>query len=138
MGLVGRWIDEKCKSHPDVMRRVLGRRFGELAVFIEADGKCGCLIGSWGIESGEVAQPDRWVKAEFRNYGMLLVPTLSTEDAVGGRVNNLTYCRGSSCRPRKRPDAFVIRLLKQRIRKSLGLAPMREIAPTVPEHAVTS
>lgn len=106
MGMIGRWIDEKCKTHPDVMRRVLGRKFGHLSQFIQLDDdKCGCLIGSWGIESGTRTA---W-EHPYR-------PALLTEEyVVGCRVMSLTNWR--------RPDALVIRFLKQRIRKSLGLAP---------------
>ncbi len=38
------------------------------------------------------------------------------------------YEVGVEVRARKRPDAFVIRLLKQRIRKSLGITPENRLA----------
>jgi hypothetical protein len=48
-------------------------------------------------------------------------------ERVGIRVMELTEFQGASRHAwrSKRPDAFVIRLLKQRIRKALGLAPVR-------------
>jgi len=58
MGAIGRWIDERCQAEPDVMRRVLGRKFGALDEFIAADDKCGCLVGSWLIESKRVPEWD--------------------------------------------------------------------------------
>jgi hypothetical protein len=127
MGMIGRWIDEKCRTHPAVMRKVLGRKFGDLNVFFDDDRNCGCLVGSWEIES---------------NTDSLGRPEVDEE--IGNRVSAMTYQYASPPRhgqswqreyphiasgERKRPDAFVIRLVKQRIRKSLGLAPVRENRP---------
>lgn len=117
MGMIGRWIDGKCQSHPDVMRRVLGRRFGDLGVFIEdtEDGvRCGCLIGSWGLE-----RDASWTRT-------IREPINGVETDVGCKVFRLTQgystALGGHYAGRKRRDPFVIRLLKQRIRKSLGLS----------------
>jgi len=122
MGAIGRWIDEKCASEPGVMRRVLGRKFGDLRAFVDDEGKCGCLVGSWGIESGAIWAVQR---AEFGHR----IAQDETAYDVGSAVFDLTlrYIPGHDYRSmnRKRPDAFVIRFLKQRIRKALGLAPSR-------------
>ena len=44
------------------------------------------------------------------------------ESTVGGhRVGQLCFLKGNTRAARKRPDEFVVRLLKQRIRKALGI-----------------
>lgn len=111
MGMIGRWIDHTCKREPQVMRRVLNRAWGPLASLYTDDGKCGCLIGSYNLEGGVQEWPERID---------MLVWELTT------------YPRGGGPWPTKRPDASVIRLLKQRIRKSLGIAPVnRPVLETV-------
>ena len=99
------------------MRRVLNRKFGDLDSFIEQDGKCGCLVGSWMIERDP----------STNRYNVLD----ADRDAkyVGYAVANLCDYGGDGARDRlgaweKRPDAFVIRLVKQRIRKALGITPV--------------
>lgn len=104
MGMIGRWIDEKCRTEPDVMRRVLNRKFGQLTHWIGADNKCGCLVGSWAIERGDY-RPAQSLGLEI------------PEIAIGCRVCAVGERRGGP---------MTIRLIKQRIRKSLGLAP-REV-----------
>lgn len=128
MGQIGKWIDAKCQSRPEIMRRVLGRKFGDLSQFFGVDGKCGCLVGSWELESGR---------------GRYSMERTKEDEHVGNLVYSLTrryqspaetapqwsvevrypHLFGEDLNP-KRPDAFVIRLLKQRIRKALGLAPV--------------
>jgi hypothetical protein len=125
MGMIGRWIDQKCQTHPEVMRRVLGRRFGTLAQFAEGD-KCGCLVGSFELESmgrivpfSERSHPDVYV-----GYAVsALTKSYATPSKWSEQVfRDFPHFNGHE----KRSDEFVIRLLKQRIRKSLGIAPTRE------------
>ena len=107
MGMIGKWIDERCQAEPAVMRRVLNRKFGPLESFFTNDHTCGCLVGSWALARGDTdyAYDDEATR-------------------VGIAVAGLTEYGGFSADVRhKRPDAFVIRLLKQRIRRALGLAP---------------
>lgn len=109
MGAIGRWIDERCQAEPDVMRRVLGRKFGDLGNFFEPDGKCGCLVGSYLMES------------RGQHAGFVI-----EEDgqAIGYQVAFLGgWLTGKSGGSFKYGDSLAIRLLKQRIRKALGLAP---------------
>src|SRR6266850_4597754 len=110
MGMIGRWIDKKCKHEPEVMRHVLDRKFGNLERYV-VDG-CGCLAGSYGLARGD----------EWATHSTLGVP--SDMLAVGFAVAQLLVWRGNrnyvlDALRYKRPQAFVIRLLKQRIRKSL-------------------
>src|SRR5947207_2832488 len=106
MGAIGRWIDARCKEEPEVMRRVLNRRFGGLHYFFGEDGTCGCLVGSYILEGGQQAH-------RYENGVSEAIPTI-----IGFKVLDLTVHRKS--RLVKRSDAFVVRLLKQRIRKALG------------------
>lgn len=97
------------------MRRVLNRKFGDLGMFFERD-QCGCLVGSWAIEGHK----------ELKSGGGR--PADLIAEAVGEQVNDLTIShakcmRFSPKRWSKRTDEFVTRLIKQRIRKSLGIAP---------------
>jgi hypothetical protein len=114
VGAIGRWIDARCAAEPEVMRQVLTRRFGDLSCFLDwEDGRrCGCMVGTYGL-----IRRDRWV----REY---VHPAMDSEDfQVGVRVEELTVL--NHARGRKRHDAEVIRLLKQRIRKALGLSVAR-------------
>jgi len=111
MGMIGRWIDEKCAAEPEVMRRVLNRKFGDLETFLDDDG-CGCLVGSYGLVKGKRRAP----------------PIYSEDYQVGVLVAELTDFCGDTPRDncRKRSDAFVVRLLKQRIRKALGSSVLKD------------
>jgi hypothetical protein len=124
MGMIGRWIDEKCAAEPEVMRHVLNRKFGNLESFLDGDG-CGCLVGSYALASNA-----RWAA----NYA----PDPDSEDfQVGVRVSELTDFCGDTWRDncRKRSDAFVVRLLKQRIRKALGSLMLKDdISPEQTEN----
>jgi len=103
------------------MRRVLNRKFGDLTYFISDGGACGCLVGSWMI-----------VRREPGSY-----PADTVARHIGVRVLALTQQRprivgdGLCSFGRKRPDTFVVRLVKQRIRKALGIAPQREAVELV-------
>lgn len=120
MGMIGRWIDKKCKREPEVMRHVLDRKFGNLERYV-VDG-CGCLAGSYGLARG-----DEWAThstlgapSDVLAVGFAVAQLLmwrGNRNYVPGRDGNLSKLRY------KRPQAFVVRLLKQRIRKSLGIAP---------------
>jgi hypothetical protein len=127
MGMIGRWIDDKCRREPEVMRHVLNRSFGPLKQFVTADQKCGCLVGSYGLVRG-----DDWAFSRTYETGdtggappkgtWYSHPWRSTR-RVGIHVAQLCFLKGNIGAARKRPDEFVVRLVKQRIRKSLGLAP---------------
>ena len=128
MGMIGRWIDERCKAEPEVMRRVLGRKFGDLGEFIGADDKCGCLVGSWLIESGRV---NEWYESYHYNPLQLLYRAESVGLEVAGLAGRLKDRLGIG---EEAADKIAIRIIKQRIRKSLGLAPVsRETAVAVEE-----
>lgn len=116
MGAVGRWIDETCRREPEVMRHVLNRSFGPLNYFIGPGGDCGCLVGSYGLVRG-----DSWVNNIESHNGP---PRGTKARAAGLRVGQLCYLKGNNKAVRKRSDEFVVRLLKQRIRRALGLAPV--------------
>lgn len=124
MGMICRWIDERCKAQPEVMRRVLGRRFGTLAQFAEGD-KCGCLVGSWELESiGRVIGFDTRSRIDTHvGYAVSALTKPYTTPSPHGIQAFRDFPHLGSPNV-KRPDAFVIRLLKQRIRKSLGIAPV--------------
>lgn len=107
MGAIGRWIDERCQAEPDVMRHVLNRKFGDLGFWIEPNGKCGCLAGSWVLERGETLAMD--------GQGHRMPAPDSVVETIGLAVSHMD-CHFAD-------QAITIRLLKQRIRKSLGLAP---------------
>lgn len=119
MGAIGKWIDARCAEEPEVMRRVLNRKFGPLNHFVSADDKCGCLVGSWLIESHQLPA-QRGPKA-----GTL-------ERKIGLKVYGMVYYRprisewGISLlnNRRRRSEGSVVRLVKQRIRKALGLTPI--------------
>ena len=133
MGQVGRWIDARCAEEPEVMRRVLNRKFGDLGTFVELDGRCGCLVSSWMLE--------RDASIDRRTYHVVLDANRQAE-RVGYAVAQLCDWAGKNARERqgtwrKHPDAFVIRLVKQRIRKALGIAPQREAAFTLAQGAET-
>ena len=115
MGQIGRWIDEKCRTEPEVMRRVLNRKFGNLELYLDGH-DCGCLVGSYALVKGEA-----WTTLRQGHAA----PPEGRDAAVGVAVAELTDYRGCSTEhacERKRPDAFVIRLLKQRIWRALGLS----------------
>jgi len=124
MGQIGRWIDEKCCFEPERMRRVLERRWGNLATFVDDDKRCGCMIGSYALDGAS------WFTRHMPgDLNQRIRATLADRDRrIGWRVFWLTLARGGNTIGvrRKRPDAFVIRLVKQRIRKALGIAPQRE------------
>jgi len=123
--MIGRWIDEKCRTNPDIMRRVLGRKFGDLQDFIGDDGKCGCLVGSWELENGHWSghDPETHFRSEEESDIGYMVHALTLPYRHGVMPRSRIY-RHHALNGRKRPDAFVIRLLKQRIRKSLGIHPV--------------
>jgi hypothetical protein len=55
MGIIGRFIDDACARHPDLMRRVLDRPFGDLHDWVNFDEEgeaCGCLIGTFALCAG--------------------------------------------------------------------------------------
>ena len=119
MGMIGRWIDEKCRTHPAAMRRVLGRRFGDLQKFSK-DGH-GCLIGTFELETLGLVQLGRSQADQRVGYA---VATLTRSYATPSQGLAAVYrAFPHFCGRRKRDDAVVVRLLKQRIRRSLGLAP---------------
>lgn len=129
MGMIGRWIDEKCKHEPEVMRRVLNRKFGPLNRFITEDKKCGCLVGSWALESGQLAGYAPSSGMAQRNYDIGLHVNALTMSPPSRRryVRNRSYCSPISRSPET--ERRVVRLLKQRIRKSLGIAPVNRPVP---------
>src|SRR6185503_15758226 len=55
MGMVGRFIDECCETHPQLMQAVLERPIGPLGGWLhwdETGGACGCLIGTMALAAG--------------------------------------------------------------------------------------
>jgi hypothetical protein len=92
------------------MRRVLRRRFGPLDYFVLH--QCGCLVGTYALVRG-----DMWTRTSSCPPGEELRD-------IGVAVANLTdYQRPNGAYHRKRLDAVVVRLLKQRIRRALGRQP---------------
>ena len=117
MGMIGRWIDQKCAKEPDVMRRVYRRKFGDLGAFVSLDGCAGCLVGSWSIERGD----------QRSHFG--IGPDARVGYEVAGLVDfyrwgaSRSHCPKSARMSLESANQRVVRLLKQRIRKSLGIAP---------------
>ena len=124
MGQIGRWIDARCAEEPEVMRRVLNRKFGDLTYFISDGGACGCLVGSWMIVRHEPGTYPADTVA--RNIGVRVLGLTQRSPKI------LSDGTGLCSLGRKRPDAFVVRLVKQRIRKALGITPaVRETCAAV-------
>ena len=115
MGMIGKWIDEKCAEQPEVMRRVLGMRFGNLGNYVE--GNCaGCLVGSYYIARGE------WWAADSLTDIYDPSHPLFADAELGVQVAAICYRRAGSG-PERRPQGEIVRAIKQRIRTSLGIAP---------------
>lgn len=119
MGQIGKWIDQECKASPDVMREVLRRKWGNLEVFFDNHTKgCGCMVGTKAIVAGDslVEHPFRGIDGQ-----KLYTPRMGRDCDVGAGVRDLIFERGDPSRVPRRKQAEVIRLLKNRIRRSLGI-----------------
>ena len=116
MGMIGKWIDQKCAEEPDVMRRVLGMRFGDLGNYVEEGSCAGCLVGSYYLARGLTRVADSLCGImDPRN-------PLYADAELGMQVLKICY-RKAGRGPERRPQGEIVRAIKQRIRTSLGLAP---------------
>lgn len=133
MGQIGQWIDQECKASPDVMREVLRRKWGNLGTFFDHDIKeCGCLIGTYEVVRGTTAEERHdLTNQSFRALCGFGEPTGKIR--IGWRVFNLCFHmrKGRMLTPR-REQAEVVRLLKNRIRRSLGISVTELIAEIDP------
>jgi hypothetical protein len=91
MGIVGRWIDSVCETHPALMADVLSRPMSRLGEWIDWDadgGPCGCLIGTAALAAG-IAESEG-----LRDPSSFLAPVLGQDMAdlfdVGMRVHDIS------------------------------------------------
>ena len=127
MGMIGRWIDERCAEEPEVMRRVLNRKWGSLSEFFDGN-KCGCLVGTYALCREATVGAAYKLLSGHRLHYMIGVNAWRLVWHRRKRLLALPMTTWSEA------EAYVVRLLKQRIRRALGLAIHEE--PSAPLSAV--
>jgi hypothetical protein len=131
MGIVGKFCDSLCETHPELARAVLSRPIGRLSEWIDWDaegGPCGCVIGTLALAAG-VAESE----GERDAYVYLgKVTTLDPDRLldVGLRINDISarLCHGTSAETFSgdhASDRRTIRLIRTRIAVALAVGAVR-------------
>lgn len=137
MGIVGRFIDQVCESHPQLMQAVLERPLAPLHRWLawdEANGACGCLIGTIALAAGYVLRKRDTSPPFFSG-----VPHYATANAEGSAIAYAALSVGmnredvvnvgwkvASIARHVDSDDRTVHLLRQRIARSLVIRQARD------------
>lgn len=136
MGIVGRFIDAVCDTHPHLMRAVLDKPLSPLIEWVHWDDSgqtCGCLIGTAAIAAGFTPMSEDDIDVAGCDAVTFLARSTGIDDGYLDRIGRTVYeiarriaagkrgrrWEGATSTPAS--DARVVHLIRQRIARQLAV-----------------